>query len=126
MQIDGHSVEFVDCGQIGQAGPVACSLVIDGRGVAGRFDPSPLPFKAGILVPKRKSNLVINGYALCFIDLETLGVRTLSRVFEYMKLIRILDETFVEFNTTTYSQELSRVELDFRKGLRGLIDRLFT
>jgi hypothetical protein len=110
MQIAGHELTFTDCKEVGQGGPEACSLLIDGREVRGRFDPSPLPYKTGILVPIRKSNFFVYGYALCFVDPQTLRTSIVSRVLQYMRLTGVVGEE-AEVLTATYGNDRARVRI---------------
>ena len=111
MQIAGHAIHFVDCREIGQAGPIACSLVIDDQDIEHRrFDPSPIEFERGILVPVQRWNFIQNGYALCYIDLETRRLKVVSRIFPYMRLVRVTGRV-AEFNRTTYTDETRRVTI---------------
>jgi hypothetical protein len=67
----GCELEFSDCREIGQAGPITCTLTIDGepvvqrflwgKPVSLRFHHSPLEYEGDILVPmwtKPSFNLV--------------------------------------------------------------------
>lgn len=117
MQICGHEVEFVDCREIGQGGPEACGLLIDNRELKGKkFDPSPLPCGSGIVLPVRKWNFFSGwGYALCFIDLDSLRITTISKKFPYIRLVGI-SEDHAEIKTRVYDDEqtTTKIGLKFR------------
>ena len=109
--VAGHTLLFFDCREVGQGGPEACSLSLDGYPIARwRFDPSPLEYEGAILVPVRKSNFFTYGYALARIDPPTRKVSIVSKVHEYMKLLRV-DGRSVVFATTTYGTDADRIEL---------------
>ncbi|MCW2395159.1 hypothetical protein M2344_001635 [Sphingobium sp. B8D3C] len=51
IEVGGHDLDFFDCIEVGQGGPEACTLSIDGWLVEGcKFDPSPLAFEDKILI----------------------------------------------------------------------------
>lgn len=90
MQIAGHELEFYDCREICQGGPLACRLLIGREQVEEKlFDASPLPYRDGLLVPVRVRNILHNGYALYYIPFDTLDGRVLSKVSAYMGLSAI-------------------------------------
>ncbi len=100
--IAGHEVTFSNCSEIGQSGPEACDMRIDGRPVPrDRFDPSPLGYGHGILIPVRKSGFLNSGYALAFVDPVDLKVQVISKVRDYMRLIEVTGDE-VTFMTHTY------------------------
>jgi hypothetical protein len=117
----GHELEFSGCNEVCQGGPLACTLTIDGwlverrnalgsRSTSLRFDPFPLEYEGSILVPVRKSNILIFGYALARIDPDTCQVSVISKVHEYMKLLRI-ERKSVVFATKTYGSETGTIGL---------------
>ena len=117
----GHELEFSGCNEICQGGPLACTLTIDGwlverRNALGlkstslRFDPSPVEYEGSILVPVRKSNFLIFGYALARIDPATCQVSVISKVHGYMKLLRVEGRSVV-FATKTYGTETGTIRL---------------
>ena len=117
----GHELEFSGCNEVCQGGPLACTLTIDGwlverrnalgfRSTSLRFDPSPLEYAGSILVPVRKSNVLIFGYALARIDPATCQVSVISKVHGYMKLLRIEGQSVV-FATKAYGSETATVRL---------------
>ena len=104
FNLAGHSVEFADCREAGQGGPITCSMSIDGQAVARRrpwrssrpfrFHPSPLAVEGDILVPLWEATR----FYLVRIDPLVLKPRRLSSGFGYMRLLRVeADE--VEFST---------------------------
>ncbi|OYW16255.1 MAG: hypothetical protein B7Z39_01890 [Novosphingobium sp. 12-64-8] len=104
MQIDfnGHSLDFFDCMEVGQGGPNACFLSINGQKLADhKFDPSPLMFEDHILVSMRKITFLKSGYVLARIDPETCKVEIISKVHEYMKLRKVQGRS-VEFSTSSW------------------------
>jgi len=52
----------------------------------------------------------VSGYALCFVDPQTLRTRVVSRVLPYMKLTHVVDE-YAEVQTATYGNERARVRI---------------
>jgi len=117
----GRELEFSGCNEVCQGGPLACTFTIDGSLVEGRnalgfrsrslrFDPSPLEYAGSILVPVRKSNLLIFGYALARINPATCHVSVISKVHEYMRLLRI-DGQSVVFATKAYGSQTARIRL---------------
>ena len=111
MEISEHEVEFFNCHEIVSGGPEACSLMIDGQEIEGeKFDSTALPYKTGILVPARKSNFFVFGYALCYIDFATLNVKFVSKVLPYMKLLRIVGNN-AEIKKSTYGNETKFIKI---------------
>jgi hypothetical protein len=111
ITLAGHTLLFFDCHEVGQGGPEACSLSLDGYPIKRwRFDPSPLEHEGAILVPVRKTNFLIYGYALARLDPATRKVSVVSKVYGYMKLLR-LEGPSVVFATTTYTQETGKIAL---------------
>jgi hypothetical protein len=109
--IAGHTLLFFDCHEVGQGGPEACSLSLDGYPIERwRFDPSPLEYEGAILIPVRKSNFLTYGYALARIDPSSRKVSVVSKVYGYMKLLR-LEGPSVIFATTTHTQDTGRIAL---------------
>lgn len=109
--VAGHALLFFDCHEVGQGGPEACSLSLDGYPIERwRFDPSPLEYEGAILVPVRKSNFFTYGYALARIDPSTRKVSVLSKVHQYMKLLRVEGRAVV-FATATCGSETGTVAL---------------
>lgn len=106
VTVAGHDLTFADCAEIGQGGPEACTLRIDGRTVARwRFDPHALEYRGGILIPVRKSGFLTNGYALAFVDPVELSVTIVSKIFGYMRLVSV-DGDEVTFNPKSYGNDL--------------------
>jgi hypothetical protein len=102
IQLGEHNLDFFDCVEVGQGGPEACSLVVDGWLIEKRkFDPSPLPFDDLILIPMRKISFFKSGYALTLIDPRGQTIKTISKVHGYMKLLRV-DARQIEFATSAY------------------------
>jgi hypothetical protein len=110
LEIDSHVIEFCGCMEICQGGPEACDLLIDGMPIEGRFDPSPLHFEGMILVPKRKISFLKSGYVLVAIDPNTGRTKVLSKIFGYMRLVRIEDR-IVEFASTAWGDETAHYRL---------------
>jgi hypothetical protein len=109
--VAGHILEFFDCREIGQSGPEACSLSLDGAPMKGwRFDPSPLEYEGAILVPVRKADFFGLGYALARVDPSTRRVSILSKVHGYMRLLRVEGRSVV-FATTTHRPDTDRIEI---------------
>lgn len=109
--IAGHTLLFFDCREVGQGGPEACSLSLDGYPIERwRFDPSPLEYEGTILVPVRKSNFLNYGYALARIDPLTRKVSIVSKVRGYMKLLRMEGRGAV-FATKTYGTEIDTITI---------------
>jgi len=109
--IAGHTLLFFDCHEVGQGGPEACSLSLDGYPIERwRFDPSPLEYEGTILVPVRKSNLLTYGYALARIDPSTRKVSIVSKVQGYMKLLR-MEGRDVIFATKNYGTEIDTITI---------------
>lgn len=107
----GHTLHFFDCHEVGQGGPEACSLSLDGCPIKRwRFDPTPLEYEGYILVPARKWSLLIYGYALPRIDPATRKISVVSKVYEYMKLLR-LEGPSVIFATKTYGPDTDTITL---------------
>ena len=112
----GHSIQFADCGEVGQGGPEVCTMRIDGRPLVRRFlwglsrplhfHPAPLEYEGDILVPLREATL----FHLVRIDPLTLKLRRLSRGFAYMRLLRVAGEE-VLFSTWWDDREIERVRL---------------
>jgi hypothetical protein len=106
VTIAGHELTFVDCAEIGQGGPEACTLLIDDRKVARwQVDPHALEYRGGVLIPVRKSGFFSSGYALAFIDPVRLKVTIISKVFGYMRLVSV-DGDEVTFNPRNYGDDL--------------------
>lgn len=104
-RIAGHEVIFSNCSEIAQGGPEACDMEIDGRLVPReRFDPSPLAYRDGILIPVRRINFFNSGYALAFVDPASLKLRVISKIQGYMRLIEVNGDE-VAFLTTTFNDE---------------------
>ena len=113
----GHSVEFSDCMEVGQGGPEACTMSIDGELVTlrrfrllrspARFHPSPLEWRGDILAPLRETV----HFHLARINPLRLNVTKLSRGFSYMRLLRAT-EAGVEFSTWFDDREIHFVGLD--------------
>lgn len=111
VDIAGHDVSFSNCAEIVQGGPLACELYLDGQPMPGkRFDPSPLPYRDGILVPMRKIGFLTSGYALCFIDPATRAAKVISKTFGYMRLLRVEGDE-VEFCPRAYGDERNYVRV---------------
>jgi hypothetical protein len=109
--VAGHTLNFLDCCEIGQGGPEACSLSLDGFPIPKwSFDPSPLEYRGTILIPVRKGGFWELGYALARIDPSTRKVSVISKVRGYMKLLRVEGNTVV-FATTTYGPETGSLDL---------------
>jgi len=109
--IAGRTLMFFDCREVGQAGPEACSISLDGSPIANwRFDPSPLEFRGAILIPVRKPGLLDLGYALARIEQSSRNISVISRVYGYMKLLRVEGETLV-FATSTYGADTDSITL---------------
>lgn len=107
----GRTLLFFDYGEVGQGGPEACSLSIDGYPIERwRFDPSPLDYNGAILIPVRKSNFFNYGYALVKIGADTSKVSVISKVRGYMRLLR-LEGRSVVIATTAYGPETDRIAL---------------
>ena len=106
-------LRFEDCREVGQGGPEACLFFINGRQVSDQqFDPSPLAYKGGFLIPVRRANLLGYGYALSHVDEQTLQVKIVSRVMGYMRLLRLIDEC-VEYSPKTYGDDKRLLKLKF-------------
>ncbi len=111
MQIAGHEVDFFDFQEIVGSGPEACSLTIDGNEIVGkRFDPSPIKYLDGILIPARKSNFLVYGYSLCYINFSSLKCKFVSKVLPYMRLIEISDGR-AKVQRNTFSDETVLVDI---------------
>lgn len=109
--IAGHTLLFFDCHEVGQGGPEACALSLDGEPIERwRFDPSPLEYGGTILVPVRKNNLLTYGYALARIDPSTRKVSVVSKVHGYMKLLRVEGRDVV-FAIKTYGAETATITI---------------
>ena len=116
FSVANHSVEFSDCREIGQAGPVTGSMSIDGEPVTRRFlwgqprtqrfHPTPLEFNGDILVPLWETTR----FYLVRIDPVTLKIRRLTRGFGYMRLLRVVG-TEIEFSTWWDDRETHKVRL---------------
>ena len=116
FSVANHSVEFADCREIGQAGPVTGSMSIDGEPVTRRFlwgqprtqrfHPTPLEFNGDILVPLWETTR----FYLVRIDPVTLKIRRLTRGFGYMRLLRVVG-TEIEFSTWWDDRETHKVRL---------------
>lgn len=110
MEIAGHELSFSNCAEIGRGGPIACELVIDGCKIRGEYDPSPVPYGSGILIPVRKTGLLSSGYALCFVDLRTMEMKTISKVHGYMRITKVVGDQ-VEFNPKAYGDKLQSLHI---------------
>lgn len=107
IEVGGYELDFFDCIEVGQGGPEACTLSIDGWFVEGRkFDPSPLAFVDKLLIPMRKITFFKSGYVLAQLDPKNSEVKTISKIHGYMKLKRIEGRT-VEFATTAWGEALA-------------------
>ncbi|WP_292930097.1 hypothetical protein [Novosphingobium sp. PASSN1] len=102
IELDGLTLEFSDCMEVGQGGPEACSLAVNGNAIVGeKFDPSPLLYEGKILIPMRKIGFWKSGYVLTRLDPSSLTLERISRVHEYMRLVRRRERS-VEFVTTAW------------------------
>lgn len=111
MELNGHDMEFFDCREICQGGPVACSLIADGWLLEGqKFDPSPLQFDGKILLPMRKIGFFKSGYVLTLIDPNDYKITILSKVHGYMRLISIHDR-IVTFATTAWGDNTATLSI---------------
>lgn len=107
----GHTLEFFDCHEIVMGGPEACRLRLDDFPIdRWRFDPSPLEYEGTILVPARKRGFLMYGYALARVQPVTRKVSILSKVHQYMRLLRI-DGRSVVFATATFGDETAFITL---------------
>jgi len=66
-----------------------------------KFDPSPLLHEGKILIPMRKISFWRSGYVLIRLDPSTLIIERISKVHEYMKLVRTREQS-VKFATTAW------------------------
>jgi hypothetical protein len=104
-RIAGHEIAFLNCSEIGQGGPEACEMWIDGRRVPREyFDPSPLAYRDGILIPVRRISFFASGYALAFVDPARLKLRVVSKIQGYMRLIEVTGDE-VTFVTRAYDDD---------------------
>jgi hypothetical protein len=111
MVLGGHTLLFFDCHEVGQGGPEACSLSLDGYPIERWcFDPSPIEYEGAILIPVRKSNFLNYGYALARIEPTSRKVSVVSKVHGYMRLLRLEGRTVI-FATTTHTQDTGRITL---------------
>jgi len=105
VTVAGHDLTFADCAEIGQGGPEACTLLVDGRALARwRVDPHALEYRGGILIPVRKSGFLTNGYALAFVDPVALSVTIVSKIFGYMRLVSVEGDA-VTFNPNNHGND---------------------
>lgn len=117
MTLAGHSIEFSDCAEVGQGGPEACTMSVDGELVRvrylwwlrspRRFHPSPLEWRGDILVPLREAG----HFYLARVNPRTLRVAKLGRGYSYMRLLKV-DENGVEFSTWFDDRETGFQALD--------------
>jgi len=111
INLNGQTLEFSDCMEVGQGGPQACSLAVNGNSIVGeKFDPSPLLHDGKILIPMRKIGFWKSGYVLIRLDPSSLTMERISRVHGYMRLIRS-HQTSVEFVTTAWGTGTAAVPL---------------
>lgn len=102
VTIAGHALAFADCVEIGQGGPEACTLLVDGRPLARwRVDPHALEYRGGALIPVRK----YGGYRLAFVDPIGLSVTIVNnKMFSYMRLVSVEGDA-VTFDADAYGND---------------------
>lgn len=106
--LDGTALEFFDGIEVCQGGPLVFKLLVNNTLIEGhQFDASPLALEGEILVPMRKRGFFKSGYVLARIDAETASVQVISKVHEYMRLVRVEGPSVV-FETTAWGDQTAR------------------
>ncbi|WP_155006374.1 hypothetical protein [Sphingomonas hengshuiensis] len=83
------ALTFYDCNRVGPGGTLVCSVQLGGRAIRGRFDPSPLEYGDGYLIPIKRGGWLGQRYALAYVDPETRAARVVSRSRRYMRLLAV-------------------------------------
>lgn len=111
VKLGDYSLEFFDCAEVCQGGPLACSVTIDGWHEGNRrFDPSPLLFEDRILLPMRRIGFFKSGYVLTQLDPRDFSIKVVSKIHAYMRLKQI-EGRRVEYFTTAWSENTAFLEI---------------